>query len=261
VSGRLPTVVSVATERAIVAETARVHRLHSGAIATAALFTGRFATGDWGAAWRDGQPVATHLKPAGTSLLRIAAAAVLAVVLALLLAGIVVIWGGIAEGVVSVLAVAGVATPVLWLCHAAVALAASPGDAAAVLVLAAAPAALLLQHLRGHLQQFLRSELATALRARGLSLRRLIFRHGLRAALPSVLPVMATTVAYVLGVAPVVERALVLDGAGNAIIAAALVGDVPVLAAFAGVTGLLVAAAMHAARALAEHLDPRERAL
>ncbi len=164
--------------------------------------------------------------------------------------------GGTTLGVVVALALA---MPVVWLCHLALAasVSAAGSGTVAVMVLALAPAAVIAAHAQAAVEEMLRSPLAAAIRARGAGEGRLVWVHGARLVAPRLAPLAASTVGFVLGAAPVVERALAVPGAGRMLASAAASGDVPVVAALAALAASAVALTAGAASLVARRADPR----
>jgi peptide/nickel transport system permease protein len=131
------------------------------------------------------------------------------------------------------------------------------GALAAAAVLALAPAAVIAAHVQAGQAGFLASPVATAIRARGAGPRRLAWHHGLRLAVASLAPLVASTAAYLVGATAVVERAFGRPGLGRLAVDAAAAGDVPVLAALAAVAAAVIAALTGAADVAARAADPR----
>lgn len=246
--------------RAIVRRTAVELDLEGGALARLGRATVRAATLDLGVAWRDRRPVRDVIGPGlGPSGLR----ALEALVVALVLGGAIGLGaagrgravGALAGGAIAL----GLTVPQLWWCQLAVA-GGQPGATAAavlaVLVLAIVPAAVVAAHVRASVDELLASPLTAALRARGLGGWPL-HRHLIRLVAPGLAPLAATAVGYVLGAGAVVERALAVPGAGRILADAAAAGDVPVVAALAGLAAAMVATCAGVAGALARRLDPR----
>jgi peptide/nickel transport system permease protein len=265
--------------KAIVAAVEQDHGLGGGALARVGRAGWRAVTLDLGRSWRDGRPVREVIEPGlGATGGRAAAALVLAIVLGLG-AGLGAAalsrvsersfgssersfgtsewsFGGAAIGFVVAL---GLALPAVWLCQLALAgsVEAAGSSTIAALILAVAPAAVIAAHARAAAEEMLRSPLAAAVRARGASERRLVWVHGARLAAPRLAPLMATTVGFALGAAPVVERALAVPGAGRTLAVAAASADVPVVAALAALAATAVALTAALAQVVARRADPR----
>lgn len=246
--------------RAVIAAVERELDLGGGAPARLARAARRAVTAELDRSWRDRRPVAEVIAPGvGATGGRAALALALAVGLGLAAGLGAAARGGALGGALGLAIALALATPTVWLCQ--LALAASPAAAGsatlAVLALAAAPAAVIAAHARVAADELVRSPLAAAVRARGASRTRLVWRHGARLAAPRLAPLLASTVGFALGAAPVVERALAVPGAGRVLAAAAAAGDVPVVAALAALAAAAVAATSVAAAALARRADPR----
>ncbi len=252
-----------AVRRAMIEAAAREHELGGGPVDRLVTSARRAVTLELGHAWRDRRPVATVIGP---GLVATAARGALALVLALGLgaaAGLAAVArpGVVGAGLGALTAVA-LATPTLWLCQLALAgLAPGPSGARAlaVLILAAAPAAVIAAHVRAAAGEVLASPLAAAITARGAGPGRLVWIHGARLTLPRLAPLVASTIGFILGASAVVERALALPGAGRLLTEAAAAGDVPVVAALAALTAATVAAGAGLAAVAARRADPRLR--
>jgi peptide/nickel transport system permease protein len=167
--------------------------------------------------------------------------------------------GSLGETGVGVLVALGIAVPTVWLCQLALAgsVRAAGSSTVAVIILAIAPAAVIATHVRGTVEEMLRSPLAAAIRARGASTRRIVWIHGARLAAPRLAPLAASAVGFALGAAPVIERVLALRGAGRTLADAAASGDVPVVAALAALAATVVALTGVFAHLAARAADPR----
>jgi ABC-type dipeptide/oligopeptide/nickel transport system permease component len=259
-SGRLPNEDGVGARGvrdAVIAEARNLHDLDGGAATRVARFTARFAIGDWGTSWRDGRPVSAHLAHWTATFVRVLVALALAALLALAGGVAATLRPGAVGTAIGVAAAIALAVPPLWLAQIVVGV--GGGDVAAIVVLAIAPAGLGAAHVRRRLVEDGEGPLAIAIRARGASEARVLARHVLVVAAPELLVVLAGLGAYLVGAAPVVERALALDGIGRALTTAAGSGDVPVLAALAGAVGgavaFLYAAADIGGRAIDRRLE------
>jgi|GEM_PF-2670566 len=220
---------------------------------------GRAVVLDPGVSWRDRRPVgATVRRPAWATVARGGLAMILALIAGL---GLVLAAGRRGRAVVAVVGGALLAIPTVWLCQ--LALTAAPGLATsatlAVVVLAAAPAAVVALHVGAALRRLDASPLAIAAAARGVGPGRWRAVHALRLVGPGLAPLVPSIAGFVLGASPVVERALAVPGAGQTLVAAAGAGDAPVVIALAAGTAALVAIAGGVAHALAQRLDPRLR--
>ncbi|MEZ4402717.1 MAG: ABC transporter permease subunit [Kofleriaceae bacterium] len=259
-AGRLPPDdAPVAARDEVIAAQARGFGLDGGPAARTARVVGRALALAPGPGWRDGRPagvIARHL--AGATLARVAAALAVAIAAGALAALALARRrrGGAALAVGAALAIA---MPTVWLCQ--LLLTASPGAAlsstAAVAILAVAPAAVVALHVGTALAALDASPLAIAVAARGASRRRWHAVHGLALIAPGLAPLFGSTVGFTLAASPVVERALALPGAGRTLVAAAAVGDVPVVLTLAAGAAALVALVAGLADLVARRLDPR----
>lgn len=82
---------------------------------------------------------------------------------------------------------------------------------------------------RGSLLEVLGEDYIRTARAKGLSERRVIYRHGLRSALTPVVTLLGIDVGALLGGAIVTEQVFGLGGIGQAAVQAVFVGDLPVI--------------------------------
>jgi peptide/nickel transport system permease protein len=112
---------------------------------------------------------------------------------------------------------------------------------------------------RGNLVETMGEDYIRTARAKGLSERRVIFKHGLRAGLTPVVTMLGVDVGYLLGGAIITETVFDLDGIGRFTIQAVRNGDFPsvmgvtVFASFFVVAANLIVDVVYAA------LDPRVR--
>lgn len=96
------------------------------------------------------------------------------------------------------------------------------------------------RHTRSAMIQQINSQYARALRARGCSERRLIFRYCLKNAMIPVLAIIGILTAFMLSGSFVVERVFSVPGLGSLILESITRGDVPVLQASVVVIALFV---------------------
>jgi peptide/nickel transport system permease protein len=112
---------------------------------------------------------------------------------------------------------------------------------------------------RGNLVETMGEDYIRTARAKGLSERRVIFKHGLRAGLTPVVTMLGIDIGYLLGGAIITETVFDLDGIGRYTIQAVRNGDFPgvmgvtVFASFFVVAANLIVDVVYAA------LDPRVR--
>lgn len=127
------------------------------------------------------------------------------------------------------------------------------------IVLALSTAAFYSRMVRANLMETMSEDYIRTARAKGLSERRVIFKHGLRSALTPVVTMFGLDVAFLLGGAVVTETVFQLPGLGQYAITALTVNDFPpvmgvtVLGAFFIVVANLVVDIVYA------FLDPRVR--
>ncbi|MBK9032900.1 MAG: ABC transporter permease subunit [Myxococcales bacterium] len=212
-----------------------------------------------GPSWRDRRPAGAIARAhAGATLARASAATVLALA-AGVLAPLALARRRRAAALVAVGGGLGLSVPLVWLCHLALAVAptAALSSTMAVVLVAVAPAAVIALHVGAALARADHGPLAVAVRARGASRRRWHAVHALALVAPGLAPLAASTIAFALAASPVVERALALPGAGRTLVAAAAVGDAPVLLTLAAGAAAVVALVGGLGHALARRLDPR----
>ncbi len=129
-----------------------------------------------------------------------------------------------------------------------------------ILILAAAPTAVIWRHAREAMQEQSASNWAVAARARGIEPKRLWRVYILRSVLPTVLALVPPLLAYILAASVVVERVFAIEGLGDLLAWAALAGDAPVLIAAAAMSAAIISLASSAALALVGKIDPRREA-
>jgi peptide/nickel transport system permease protein len=260
-AARLPPdeVGTTRTRAVIEAAVARDLGLDGGVAGRFARVLGRAVALSPGPSWRD------H-RPAGQVARRHAGATIGRALLAMMLAMVIGAGGPLliarrrlVPGVLVIVAGGAVAMPAVWLCQLALATtpAAATSSTLAILVLMIAPAAAIALHVSAGIAQLDRAPLAIAVAARGASRRRWHCVHVARLLAPGLAPLVGSSVGFALGASPVVERALALPGAGQAVILAATVGDAPVLLTLAAATAALVALVAGVAAAVGGMLDPR----
>jgi peptide/nickel transport system permease protein len=250
---------STAVRAALIARAEARFELGGGAAARIGRAALRAIRLDAGASWRDGAPVAARLGPALAHSAAVAGPALVLAIAAGLGAGLVGGMGARRGGAGPALAAAtalALAMPPVWVAQLVIG-GGADGALAAAGVLALAPAAVIAAHVQAAQAGFLASAVATAIRARGASPRRLAWHHGLRLAIASLAPLAASTAAYLVGATAVVERAFGRPGLGRLAVDAAAAGDVPVLAALAAVAAAVIAALTGAADVAARAADPR----
>lgn len=112
---------------------------------------------------------------------------------------------------------------------------------------------------RGSLIDTLGEDYIRTARAKGLSERRVIFRHGVRAALTPVVSQLGVDIGALLGGVIVVEVVFGLGGLGQDSVAAIATGNLPLIIGFVLVASLFVVVANIIVDAMYAVLDPRVR--
>ncbi len=85
------------------------------------------------------------------------------------------------------------------------------------------------QQVRGAVIDALSQDYVRTLKARGVRMHSILFRHALRNALPAALTVLSVQFIALLGGAAIIERVFAIPGLGELTVRSAVVGDVPVL--------------------------------
>src|SRR5271165_387190 len=111
------------------------------------------------------------------------------------------------------------------------------------ITLAATEAAIYTRLMRGQLLDTLGEDYIRTARAKGLSERRVVFRHGVRAALTPVLSQLGVDLGQLLGGVVVVEVVFGLGGLGQVAIEAVSKGDLPVILGFVILAAIFVVVA------------------
>jgi peptide/nickel transport system permease protein len=112
---------------------------------------------------------------------------------------------------------------------------------------------------RSALRDVLGEEYITAARARGISERRILYRHAIHAAVSPVMTQFGIDLAVVLGGAIITEVVFDLPGLGKAVVQAVLNQDRPVVQGVVLVTSAFIVVANIAVDALYGVIDPRVR--
>jgi peptide/nickel transport system permease protein len=126
-------------------------------------------------------------------------------------------------------------------------------------VLGNVSAAVLMRHTRSAMLDALNSDYVRTARAKGLSERRVVYRHGLRAALTPVVSQLGIDVGALLGGVIVVEQVFGLSGLGQDSVQAIDTGNLPVIIGFVLIASLFVVVANIIVDAAYALLDPRVR--
>lgn len=127
----------------------------------------------------------------------------------------------------------------------------------AALVLSSVPT--LVRHVRASMVEVLQAPFIYAARARGLSSRRVLYSHALRAAAGRLAALVGFSIAGLLSTSIVLELILSWPGLGPLIVEATLARDVHVVAGVTTCATLLLVAGMMAADVLTYLADPRVR--
>lgn len=112
---------------------------------------------------------------------------------------------------------------------------------------------------RGNLIETMSEDYIRTARAKGLSERRVIFKHGLRAALTPVVTMFGMDMGYLLGGAIITETIFDLDGLGKYTIASIRNQDFPVVMAVTLFAALFIVVANLVVDVVYAFLDPRVR--
>lgn len=127
------------------------------------------------------------------------------------------------------------------------------------ITLAAVQAAVYTRLTRGQLLDTLGEDFIRTARAKGLSERRVIFRHAVRAALTPVVSQLGVDVGTLLGGAVVVESVFGLGGVGQVSVESVNRGDLPVIVGFVILAAIFVVIANIVVDLAYAALDPRVR--
>jgi peptide/nickel transport system permease protein len=125
--------------------------------------------------------------------------------------------------------------------------------------LAVVQAAVYTRLMRGQLLTTLGEDYIRTARAKGLSERRVIFRHGVRAALTPVVSQLGIDIGQLLGGVVVIEVVFGLQGLGQVAVAAIYQDDLPVIIGFVLVAAAFVVIANIVVDLVYSVLDPRVR--
>jgi peptide/nickel transport system permease protein len=112
---------------------------------------------------------------------------------------------------------------------------------------------------RGNLIETLSEDYIRTARAKGLSERRVIFKHGLRSALTPVVTMFGMDLGYLLGGAIITETVFDLDGIGKYTIEGVRTSDFPVVMGVTIVAALFIVMANLVVDVVYAFLDPRVR--
>jgi peptide/nickel transport system permease protein len=118
---------------------------------------------------------------------------------------------------------------------------------------------ILIRSLRNALLEVLESDYITTARSKGLSERRVLWRHALRNALASTTAVLAVNLAYLVGGTVIIEQVFDLPGVGQMMISSIFQRDFTVVQAVALAFAVLVVVIYLLADIVQAALDPRVR--
>ncbi|GAB3530920.1 ABC transporter permease [Arthrobacter tecti] len=128
-----------------------------------------------------------------------------------------------------------------------------------VVVLSLAMAAYIIRMTRTSTIDVMASEFVTTAKLKGLSRKRIVFRHALPTALLPTLNVVAINIAWLLGGVVVVENVFNYPGMGALMLDAVFNRDLPTIQAIAVLSALIYVVCNLAADLTAMALDPRQR--
>jgi peptide/nickel transport system permease protein len=127
------------------------------------------------------------------------------------------------------------------------------------LVVAAGTAAIYARLLRGSLIETMGEDYIRTARAKGLSERRVVLRHGLRAAINPIVTVLGVDIAILLGSSVLVETVFDIPGIGRLNYEALLRSDFPIVQGTVLFASLFVVVANIVVDIIYAYLDPRVR--
>jgi len=126
-------------------------------------------------------------------------------------------------------------------------------------VLALLFAAFYARMIRGNLTETMGEDYIRTARAKGLSERKVVYKHGLRASLTPVVTMFGIDFGTLLGGAIITETVFNLDGLGSYVVRAVGRGDLPVILAVVVIAALAVAIMSLIVDIVYAYLDPRVR--
>jgi peptide/nickel transport system permease protein len=112
---------------------------------------------------------------------------------------------------------------------------------------------------RGNLLETMSEDYIRTARAKGLSERKVVFKHGLRASLTPVVTMFGLDFSTLLGGAVITETVFNLSGLGAYAVTAVLGGDLPVIMGLVVIASLAVTLMTLVVDILYAYLDPRVR--
>ena len=219
-------------------------------------------TGDLGASWFSGQPVATAIiSRLSVTLSLVAGAVVIIAIVSVVLGVLAATKRGWVDRVAQVIALIGFAIPGFLFAVGLVLLFAltlgwfdptgyvpfttSPSGWAKtvtlpVIALALGGIAAVTQQIRGSVIDALRNDYVRTLRSRGIPVRRVILKHVLRNAAGPALAVLAVYFVGLMGGAVIVEQVFAIPGLGQVAVQATGQGDIPLVMGLLVATGVIV---------------------
>ncbi|MDT0181757.1 ABC transporter permease [Microbacterium sp. ARD31] len=219
-------------------------------------------TGDFGVSWFTSQPVTTSLTSRlAVTLSLVIGTTIVAAIISVVLGVLAARRGGWVDAVVQFIAVIGFAVPgflialylVLWFAielgwfkatgYIPISTSFTGWLSSVTLPIAAlslSAIAAVAQQVRGSVVDALSRDYVRTLRARGLSMNRVVFKHVLRNAGGPALAVLAVQFVGLLGGAVIVEQVFALPGVGQLTVSATSSGDIPVVMGVVIATAVIV---------------------
>ena len=223
---------------------------------------GSAITGDFGVSWFTSQPVTTSLTSRlAVTLSLVIGTTIFAAIIAVTLGVLAARRGGWVDAVVQFVAIIGFAVPgflialylVLWLAvglgwfkatgYIPINRSFTGWLSSVTLPIAAlslSAVAAVAQQVRGSVLDALSRDYVRTLRARGLNMNRVVFKHVLRNAGGPALAVLAVQFVGLLGGAVIVEQVFALPGVGQLTVSATSSGDIPVVMGVVVATAIIV---------------------
>jgi peptide/nickel transport system permease protein len=237
--------------------------------------------GDFGDSWFSSSTVTESLTSRLSVTLTIVGLAVLlAAVIAIIIGVAAAVFGGITDRLVQMLGLLGFAVPGFLLAFALVnvlslrlgwfratgyvTFSESPGEwfksvTLPVLSLSFASLASVSLQVRGSVKDALGLDYVRTLRSRGLSYRRVVFKHVLRNAAGPSLSILGVQFIGLLGGAVIVEQIFAIPGLGQVAVRSTSAGDIPLVMGLVVVTAILVVAVNLVVDLLTAFLNPKVR--
>lgn len=127
------------------------------------------------------------------------------------------------------------------------------------ITLAVTSAAFYARMVRGNMLEVLSEDYTRTARAKGLSERRVVYKHGLRAALTPVVTMLGLDIAFLLGGAVIVEQVFLLNGLGLYALQSLSATNYPAVMAVTIIGALFIVVANLVVDVIYAWLDPRVR--